>query len=726
MLTPAVTGIDKHLFYRTYDISSFIESGNNCVGIWLGQGWTRSQSWENTIPLVRAQFEVSAGGQNLLIGTDSNWTCAPSSHSRLGTWSWNNMGGECIDARRAIDKWSEVDGPEELFLPVVEVSTPSGKVVAQSCPANRIGEVIPLKAVTDLGSDTWELDFGMNLTGWVRLNLAALVSGQKVTLRYSDRRFDDPNGENTPAGFIKPNSQWTVDTPNGQVTYQTYKQIDEFISAGKTNEQFCSKFNYHGFRYVIVQGLASAPGTNDAEALLIETDLEPAGSFACSKELFNRIHEVNTWTIRCLNLGGQMADCPHRERMGYGDGQTSIETQIMNRNAASFYTKWANDWMVDQDSKTGQFPHTSPHFVESWGGPGWGGLGSVLPWKMYLYYGDTRLLEQAYDFMLKYAQFLESKSTDNILRQETLGREQFLGDWVPPRRGMDSGNWPETLACEIFNNGYRLYLWQIMEGAARALGKISDADQYAALLDSIRPAIHETFYNVKNNQYGLDEQVYQVMPLMTGIVPESLRETVQTKLEDLILVKNSGHLDTGMLGTYFLIQYLHEAGRSDLLYGIYSQKTYPSWGYMISRGATTFWEQWNGYWSQIHSCFASPGSWFYQGLGGIRLDPAVPAFKKIIIKPEIVGDLTWVNCYHNSMYGRVVCNWEMEESVFSMDIEVPTNTTATVYVPAKKLTDVSEGGHPAIEVVGVKYIRMDKGCAVFEIGSGSYAFASKI
>lgn len=732
VLSPAVTGLEKHLLYKTYDISALLKPGSNCVGLWQGHGWCQSQGWKNTKPLIRAQLEIAVGGKKVVIGTDRTWTCASSGYSRLGDWKWNGMGGERIDARREIRGWSEADCPADEWTPVREVPVPPGEVVAQPCSPNRIGAVIPLAACTALAPDTWELDFGVNLTGWVRLRLPMMKPGQRLTLRYADKRLQTLEGDNTPAGRIKPGSPWTVKTPEGPVCYQTYNQIDEFISAGRSSEQFCSKFNYHGFRYVIVQGLASEPAPGDAEALLVESDLETAGSFACSNDLFNRIHKVNLWTLRCLSLGGQTVDCPHRERLGYGDGQTAIEMQIMNRDAAAFYSKWAVDWMAAQ-KPTGQFPHTAPFFIDSWGGPGWGGLGCVLPWKVHLYYGDRRLLERAYEPMRRYAAFLESKCTDDILRQNSLGKGQFLGDWVPPGRGMDTEKWPGTAACELFNNGYRLYLCEILERSARALGKVKEADQYAAQIERIRPLIHSAFYDARRQQYVTDEQAYQVMPLMTEIVPESLRETVQRRLEDIIMVKNRGHLDTGMLGTYFLIQYLQEAGRNDLLYTIYSQKTYPGWGYMLSQGATTFWEQWNGYWSQIHSCFAGPGSWFYQGLAGIRPDPAAPGFKKIIIKPAVVGDLTWVKCHHDSMYGRIVSNWKRERGTLTMDVVVPPSTTASVYVPvlavgkkpAKDDTGVTESGKPVSQAQGVKLLRMENGAAVYEIGSGRYCFKSR-
>ena len=689
VLAPAVSQDKKRSLYTTYDISKMLRTGPNCVGLWLGRGWAKDGA------SGRVQFDISIAGQRVVVGTDRTWASMVSSHALRGPWEWNNMGGETIDARKQIAGWNEVGCTTGNWLPVVEVAAPEGVVTAQSCPPNRINKIIPLVACTTKGANNWEMDFGTNLTGWLRLRLPQLAAGQRLTFSYAD----------------KPG--------------QTFQQLDEYISAGKPGEVFSSKFNYHGFRYVTVDGLAEKPAAGDAEALLIESDLKPVGTFECSSELFNRIHQLNLWTIRCLSLGGYMVDCPHRERLGYGDGQTSLDTQIMNRNAPAFYAKWAVDWLDAQDQATGRFPFTAPFVIPSWGGPGWGGIGTVLPWKNYLYYGDQRLLEGAFVAMGRYSAFLDGQATDGLLRG-TGDPGGFLGDWVPPERGMDTQNWPGKTACEIFNNGYRVYLWQILERSARVLGKTKEAEDYKAKIDKTRKLIHTTFYDAKKQFYGLDEQAYQVLPLMTGCVPEDMVGLVQKKLEEIILVKNKGHLDTGMLGTYFLIQYLQDVGRNDLLNTIFSQKTYPGWGYMLEQGATTLWEQWNGYASQIHSCFASPGSWFYQGLAGIRPDESGPGFKKFLIKPAIVGDLTWVKCGYDSIHGRIVSDWKRDGSKLTMELTIPINTDATVYVPAKDAAGVTESGKPAAKVNGVVFLRMENGAAVYAIGSGTYHFQSTL
>jgi alpha-L-rhamnosidase len=715
VLSPAVSDIPRRSFYRTHDIRGLLRPGPNCVGLWLDSGWYRQT------PLARVRIDLSVGGQSVRLGTDRTWTCAPSTHTLLGGWKWGDMGGERVDARCEIAGWSEVDCAGGAWVPVEEVPKPKGEAAAQMCPPNRIKAVLPLAACTALGANAWELDFGTNLTGWLRLRLPRLEAGQRVVMRYADKRFQTPAGDDTPAGKIKPSSQWTFRAPEGAVCYQVFNQIDEFISAGKPGEEFCCRFNYHGFRYVIVEGLPARPAPGDAEAMLVETDLETAGSFECSSDLFNRIHQVNLWTLRCLDLGGYKVDCPHRERLGYGDGQVGIESLAMNRDAAAFYGKWAVDWLEAQNPATGEIPYTAPKFCDSGGGPGWGGAGCVLAWKLYLYYGDRRLLERAYGPMRRYVEFLEGKCRNGVLRHYG-GQWDSIGDWVPPGRGMDTDRWPPRTAAELFNNCYRIYLWELLARASDVLGKPEEARRCRDKINEIRPLVHAAFYDPQKQLYVLDEQSYWLMPLMAGIVPGELRETLMQKLEDGIMVKSRGHLDTGMLGTYFLIQYLDDIGRSDLLYTVFSQTTYPGWGYMLSRGATTFWEQWNGYWSQIHSCFVSPGGWFYQGLAGIRADDTAPGFKKIIIKPAVVGDLKWVKAHYDSIHGRIVSHWRREEDKLSMTVTIPVNTTATVFVPSNDAASVTESGGPPESAEGVKFLRLQDRAVVYAVGSGTYRF----
>ena len=725
VLTPAVSDNTKQVFYNTYDVTSLLNPGRNTIGLWVGRGWaTRTDTTASrvtpAVPHVRAQIEADIDGKPWALGTDASWKCAPSSNQRLGGMHWGDFGGERVDASLQIANWSNSDFDDKDWKNAAEVEPPKGEVVAQQAPLNRVGKEIPAVAVNDLGGGRYEIDFGTALTGWLRLKMPAWnaeTSATQPKRAVARMTFADKKHYGVKVGFGgKPQP-----LPDG--SYQHFNQVSEFVSTGKPGEVFEHKFNYAGFRYVLVEGLPVPPKKEDAVAMLVESDLEPVGAFECSNELFNRISRVNQWTQRSLNLGGYFVDCPHRERLGYGDGQVAAEGFMTSFGSYGFYRKWLMDWRIRQGAD-GYMPHMAP-FAMGGGGPGWPGLLSAITWRHYLYYGDKRVLEENYDAIRRFVDNLESRSKDGVMRAYG-GAWDFIGDWVPPERGMDTQNWPGRPAAELFNNCYRIQQLEILKNMASVLGKKDEAERCEALLTTARPAVHAAFFDKAAGNYGIDEQAYYVMPLLAGVTPEAERPALIQKLEKNILEKNKGHLDTGMLGTYFMMEHLRAIGRNDLVFTMFNQTAYPGWGYMVEQGATTLWEQWNGYWSHIHSCFTSPDNWFYQAHAGIQTDPAAPGFKNTIIKPALAGDVTWVNSHHISPYGRIVSNWKREGEKLTMDVTIPPNSTATIFVPAKDAASVTESGKPASEAKSVKFLRMENNAVVYAVGSGNYQFQSQL
>ena len=727
VLSPAVSDYQARSFYVTYDIAPLLRKGPNCIGLWLGRGWhVAGQSGVKASgPVARFHCDILTDNKNLDVISDETWKCAPSPYATLGPWQWDQYGGERYDARLENAAWNTAEFDDRAWTAVQVVAPPASRCESQRCPLNRIGRRIPAVSCSDLGGGRVEVDFGTNLAGWLRMRLPLLPAGHRVAIHYADQRYASAAPEKLPPGVTYHTSDETFDSAKGKVRYQTFHHADEFLSAGRPGETFCSKFNYHGFRYAVIEGLPTTPDAKDFEALLIESDLEPTGQFTCSNELLNRIRDLNLWTVRCLNLGGYMVDCPHRERLGYGDGQVSAETCLMNFWMPNFYAKWLGDWRDGQNPKNGSLRAVAPRDIPGGEPPGWGGTMAAIAWRTYLYYGDRRLLEQYHEPMRRYVDFLESRCVDGILRASG-GQWDFLGDWVPPGRGMDTLNWPSARANEFFNNCYRVYLWELLEKSAAALGRDDEVQRCRAKLDQIRPLIHRAFYDPDKHSYGFDEQAYQCFPLLTGVTPPAEREAVMRTLQDGILIRRGGHLDSGMLGTYFLIQYLSAAGRDDLLYTIVNQKTYPGWGHMLQRGATTMWEQWNGYYSQIHSCYTSIAGWFHNDLAGIQPDAAAPGFKKIVLRPAVVGDLASVRGSYDSIRGPIRSDWSVKDKTFDWTIDVPANTTATAYVPASDAKTVREGDVPAAEASGVKFLRMEGNRAVFAVESGRYHFRSTL
>jgi alpha-L-rhamnosidase len=705
VMGPALSDYQKRSLYETYDLALYLRKGRNCICLWLGRGWylktkidrNPNPSVQHNTAIARMQLDMIVTGHPLRIATDGEWRCKASGRSLLGPWLWNKMGGELVDARQNDPSWCDPEATNGDWYPVKEVAAPAIPADAQKCPPMRILKTIPAMSCIKLAEGKYRLDFGTQLTGWLKLNMSGQTAGDTITIQYADK--------------LEP--------------MQTYNQLDRFICAGNNMDEFCSKFNYHGFRWAIIEGLARAPKLADAGAQLIGADFETRGGFECSSELLNRMHKVNLWTIRCLTQSGFLSDCPHRERLGYGDGQVSIESCMMNFMMQPFYDKWSSDWCDVANPTTGYIPHTAPQGIGG-GGPGWGGAAQALTWRNYLYYQDTLILRRNLEACHRHIVAIEGHAKDGIVRNIGGTGAGFVGDWVAPRRGMDTINRPPANAAALFNNCYLIYLREQWAQMADVLGRHDEAKACRAEVERLRPLVHAAFYDKDKQLYALNEQSYYLMPLMTGVVPEKLRPAILKKLEECIRVTRKGHLDTGMLGTYFLMNYLMEIGRNDLLWLVVTQKDYPGWGYMLEQGATTWWEQWNGYWSQIHSCFTSLDGWFYQGLAGIRPDATAPGFRKIIIKPAVVGDLTWVKCNHDSPYGRIVSNWKLDGLKLLMEVTIPANTTATVYVPANDAAGVTESGKLAAKAVGVKFLRMENNTAVYAIGSGSYRFQSDL
>ena len=326
VLTPAVSNLDHRTFTVIYDVSQLLRPGKNCLGLWLAEGWADDLT-------VRAQLDAIVSGNHIFIGTDRSWTSHESGLFKIGDRRWGDFGGERFDARAHIVGWSEPGFDDSSWTKAADGVSPNGAVVSQPSPLNRIGNEITADSVTALDGGRYEIDFGTALTGWLRMKMPELPAGTAVKLYFADVERD---GE-----------------------YQHFNQISEFISGGNAGEVFENKFNYAGFRYVVIDGLPSAPAKEDAAALLIESDLEDAGSFECSNELFNRIHDLTQWTQRCLNLGGYYVDCPHRERMGYGDGQVAAEGFMTSYKADRFYQKWLTDWRLRQGPE-GEMPHMAP------------------------------------------------------------------------------------------------------------------------------------------------------------------------------------------------------------------------------------------------------------------------------------------------------------------------------------------------------------------------------
>jgi alpha-L-rhamnosidase len=718
VLTPGVSQNNKRFLVNSYDVSPYLVTGKNCIAIWMGPGWHQPKMGNtHGSPILRAQLSVVTPSGPMVIGTDASWRTKKSCITQIGGWSWNNFGGERFDAREFVEDWDQIGLDDSQWAQAREIPAPAVAHSWQACESARLSDPIKPTEIRPLQNGKWVVDFGRPLTGWMRFKMHNLKVGQEVQIQYAD--IDDNRNERKLASRVNTDG------------FQDFNQKDIFISAGKGSEAFCSRFNYHSFRYAVIAGLDHAPSVNDAEAMLVEPDLASAGSFECSNELFNQIHEITRYTYRtqnpCLALGTGEA----REKSAYGDGGAHLSGYLYNFKVDANLKKWTRDYS-DAQRADGWFTHTAPAFENHGGGPAWGGQASELVRRMHLYYGDRGVVEQMYDKLRKFVDYLETKTSNDVLRSFTPTSRgegwMFIGDWARPAATAGQGfNMDRKDVREFFNNSYRVLLWQQLQDFAKSIGRTEEVSRCEARLATIRPLVHKTFYQEDKGVYLYSSQSSLAMALYARIPPPELRPKILAQLENEIVVVKKGHLDTGLLGTFILLDLLIQENRNDLVSLIMGQTTYPGWGYLIKEmGLKTWPETWSGWGSHVILVTATPGSWFFEGLGGILPDPAKPGFKHFLLRPGIVKSVDWVKCSYQSPYGEIVSNWKSEKDSFKWEIHVPVNSTATIYLPTTDPTKIKEGNQPLSKAKGVKFLHMENGAAVYAVGSGTYQFQSTI
>jgi hypothetical protein len=692
VLAPSISDFSQRVRYVTYDVTDCLRDGTNAVGLWCAAGWAGFSEFKvKDKPLVMAQIEVmQPDGRAVQILTDAAWKTHPSPLFPIGNWCGPGYGGESFDARLEMPGWCDATSDISAWDSVA-VFKPQVHLSAEIIEPNRRVETLKPVAIQAKGPGVFRIDMGRNYAGWLEVRLKG-KRGQKATLQFSERPEQA----------------------------KTFEQASEYIFGDSGEGVFCHRFNHATARWITISGVETAPGPEDIRGFLISTDYGHAGEFECSNALLNRIYSTTMWTFRSLSSGGYTVDCPHRERMGYGgDAHATMETAMSNFAVGAFYTKWLGDWR-DVQRPNGDLPYTAPTYIGG-GGPAWSGICVTLPWQVYLHYGDRRILEVCYPTMRRWLAFFTTHVKNHQL-QPWGGEWDFLGDWVPPGRGQSPGQRVDDRSTLFFNNCY--YLDNIATAAkiADLLGKSEDAAAYRKEAAAIAEATHKAFFHPESNSYANGTQLYEALPVLVGVTPPALQPAVIHQLEDQILVKKQGHVDTGIHGTYYLLKTLVGQNRNDLVFPMVNQKTYPGWGYMIERGATTIWEEWNGDNSWLHSSFISVGFWFIEGVAGIRLDPAQPGYQHFFIRPGIVGDLTSAKGEFLSPYGKIVSDWKLSKDELTLNVEVPANSSAMVFVPTDDLASVTESGRPVEQSPGVRAVKNADGATAYEVGSGRYTF----
>ncbi len=491
-----------------------------------------------------------------------------------------------------------------------------------------------------------------------------------------------------------------------------YDQTDTYILKGEGTETWEPRFTWHAFRYVDVIGSNTPLTSDNLEGKVVNTDISPAGSFECSNLLLNQILENYRRTQLGNVHGGLPSDCPHRERRGYtGDGQISAKAAIYNFDMAQFYTKWLNDIRDAQNHKTGYVPNTTP-YQDGGGGTAWGSAYIIIPWYMYQYYGDTRILSEHYDAMKHWIEYMKSQ-----LNIEGILVNQGLGEWVPPDL--------VEIPADFVNSSYYYHCCHMMSEISNALNNDIDQRYFLKLASKAKEDINKAYFDAKTSNYSIGKQGANAFPVGFGITEEKNRAAAFANLLKSVLTDNKAHFDTGILGTPLLLEVLTDLGLVDVAYTLMNQRDFPSFGNMIEKGATTIWETWLGDASHSHPMFGSVCAWFYQSLGGISPDTEHPGFKNTIFKPYPVNALSYVNCSYPSPYGTIQSNWKFIGNDFQYEVSIPANSTATVYVPADKAEKITENGRSVSGNRYVKFLRQEDHYAVYQVNSGSYKFVSK-
>lgn len=666
-LTPGFTDYRKRVLYQTYDVTALLQPGKNVLGAAVGGSWHGSPLlWagvrEFTGPdMLRAQLVATMGdGTQRVIATDGSWESAEDA-----TDSAEIYGGESYDARRAQAGWNMADFvPKVKWTAAQEGSVPAEVIVSAQpdLPMHVVQTIKPVSIQTITGEGvvpgTKLFDMGQNMVGLVRLRLRG-SAGTLVRLRFAER--------------LKPDgSVYTENLRNADA-------MDEYTMRGGEVEEWTPSFTFHGFRYVQVTGL---PPEADGDILLGEVvnslPDKPAMRFSSSSALLNSMFELGLWGQRG-NFVSVPTDCPQRdERMGWmGDAGVFWRTGSYNFDIDSFTHKFMDD-VTDAQTGGGAFANISPNLLlvgpEGTGAPGWGDAGVLVPYATWMQYGDRSVIDRNWEPMERWMNFIERTNPDG-LRQKELGPN--YADWLAPD--------PHT-PRDLVATAYWALIARQMQSMARATGRDTAARRYQVLYERIRTAYAKAYIHVDETVEGGTQSAY-LLTLYTGMAKQEQRRGLTDKLVADI-EQHGNHLTTGFLGTPFLLFVLDEEGRTDVAYRLLLSDTYPSWGYMVSKGATTWWERWNGDTgdpgmnSYNHYAFGSVMAWVYRRVSGIDTDASGPGFHHVVIAPQTDERLTHVRAEYESAYGMIVTDWTRTPAgAVQLAVTLPPNTTATVVLP---------------------------------------------
>lgn len=666
VLSPGVTNLAKRGLYMSYHIRDALQQGENLIALWVGPGWARADGsygkgvWDQTM-MFQAQAMLDS---QLGLVTDETWRCQLSSSENIGLWNGGGQGtygGELIDARRHHANWNRLDFDDSDW-PNAVTSTQSIELSSALFEPDEKVETLSPVAIETQDDGSYVVDFGVNFTGWFEIDLHGGEAGHTVKIQTANRE-----GEGC-----------------------EYDQESLYIFDETGEGTFSHRFNWMAGRWVTLMGLKSALTPQDIRGYIVTNARRRIGSFECSDAQLNAIYEADLRTYIANTVNAAVMDCPHRERYGYGEVALACTwgCGIPNFESAAFYKKVTRDWTDVQD-EDGMVNTIAPQPYKGAGGTLWSSAGLTSTWEFYRAYGDMRQLEMAYPSLQKWMAYLAKAVTaDGVLVPYTI-ESRFLGDWATPH-GNEYGNTPHA---QLFNNCVYAYNLIVMIQMANTLGHDRDAELYESQLEKLRESAHRYFYNEETGLYCEGLQQSLLFPLYVRITPEDLREHVFDKfMQDL---SEKGYLDTGSPGLPMMQKWVVEdRSEPEIMLPALQRKTFPSYGYFLERGESTWPEYWevDGIQSRIHTCFTSIAGYFIKGIGGIQADPHTPGMQRVVIRPGIVGDLTYARTTTESLYGPITSHWQRDGNDVTLNLEIPPNSTAIIYLKNLDVHTLTEGG----------------------------------
>lgn len=699
-LDPMYTRFDRRTLYVTHDITNLVSEGKNAVGVLLGNGWYNHQStavWYFHEAPWRARpkfcFDLHityTDSTKEIISSGTDWKTS------LSNVVFNSIyTAEHQDARLNQPGWNAPGFDDSGWKSAIPVSAPSKNIIAQNLHPIRNVEEIQAQKLVKFNNKNYLFDFGRNISGVTKLKIKG-DAGTEIRLIHAERLKKDGK----------------ADLSNIDVHYRPTDDKDPFatdiyILSGNEDE-FMPHFNYKGFQYVEVVSSKPVELNNESlTAYFMHSDVPVAGRIQSSNPTLNKIW-VATNNSYLSNLFGYPTDCPQREKNGWtGDGQIAIETGLYNFDGITVYEKWLADHR-DEQQPNGVLPAIIP--TSGWGytwanGPDWTSTIAIIPWNIYLFYGDSRLLEQCYENIKRYVDHIDAESPDGLTNWG-------LGDWVPVK---------SVTPKEFTSSVYYFTDVTILAKAAKLFGNKTDSEKYSALAEKIKNAINQKYLKTETGIYGSGLQTELSVPLFWGIVPDNLKNKVARNLADRVIQDNK-HIDVGLLGTKAILNALSENGYAQLAYEVALQETYPSWGWWIKNGATTLYENWNidsgSDISLNHIMFGEIGAWFYKGLGGIFPDPENPGFKNVILKPNFIPALDQFEASHDGPNGKIISKWEKEGKQLVYTVVVPPNSTATLYLQSESISERDE----LVKMKGLTLGESSDFLTKINLESGIYSF----